>query len=95
MGVDVISDHFVVDRPQEIPTASFFFLSLWENFDYIRLRIYIYIFFFFLFFPGLPLTDFLRCLVSQKKEAIHTSQWVSLSKENGAENGTEVIFNAS
>jgi hypothetical protein len=44
---------------------------------------------------GLPLADFPKCLVTQKKEAIRTTLWVSLSKENGAKNGTEVIFNAS
>jgi hypothetical protein len=83
-----------VDRPQEMSSASFFFTFLGE----FRLHQVAYIYFsfsFLFFFFRLPLTDFLRCLVTQKKEAIHASQWVSLSKENGAENGTEVIFNAS
>jgi hypothetical protein len=30
LGVDVISSHSVVDRPQEIASASFFFTSLGE-----------------------------------------------------------------
>jgi hypothetical protein len=66
MGVDVISGHSIVDRSQEMPSASFFFFftSLAE----FRLHQVAYIYFFF-FFSGLPLTDFLRCLVTQKKRS--------------------------
>jgi len=45
MGVDVLSGHSIVDRPQEMPSASFFFTSLGK----FRLHQVAYIYFFFFF----------------------------------------------
>ena len=67
IGVDVISSCCVVDRPQEMPSASFFLTSLGEFLLHQVVQIYIYIY--FSFFPGLPLADFLQWLATQKKRS--------------------------